>query len=320
MSTFPNTLVHHLPKIQSDHRPILIKTHGAKHSTNRQRPFKYIASLATHPDFSRLVRESWAFNRSVSEKILNLITEAQIWNQSVFGHIINRKKRLKARINGIQKSLESYPSSRLEDLDAQLRREYEEACLQEGILWMQKSRSEWINLGDRKTAYYHAKATKRRRRNLILSLKDDDGGWCDDEERLREMAVSFFRNLDYCDNSACLANAPRGLFPKLDHAQMEELRKDISNDEIRKALFDMKPLKAPGADGLHAAFFQTQWHIVVESLCSMIKGVFNGNPLEPSLNKTLIALVPKTQRPGRPLNNLGQLACVQCYIRSSRRS
>ncbi|KAH1121572.1 hypothetical protein J1N35_004732 [Gossypium stocksii] len=34
--------------------------------------------------------------------------------------------------------------------------------------------------------------------------------------------------------------------------------KQVSEDEIKKALFDMAPLKASGSDGFHALFFQSQ--------------------------------------------------------------
>ena len=59
----------------------------------------------------------------------------------------------------------------------------------------------------------------------------------------------------------------------------------------------MKPLKAPGPDGLHALFFQSQWETVGASPCSNISSIFNGQPIHESLNYTSIALIPKKDAP-----------------------
>lgn len=37
------------------------------------------------------------------------------------------------------------------------------------------------------------------------------------------------------------------------------LGNNITNEDIKQALFDMAPLKASGSDGYHAYFFQNQW-------------------------------------------------------------
>ncbi|KAI9124224.1 hypothetical protein K1719_005524 [Acacia pycnantha] len=123
---------------------------------------------------------------------------------------------------------------------------------------------EAIGLGDRNTAYYHAKAVKRRHRNIIFSLKDDAGMW--------------------------------GLFPKLDSNVIANLGRDVTIEEVHDALFGMKPMKSPGVDGLPALFFQHQWG---PSVYKFVQSVFRGEGLEPELNRTLIALIPKVARPER---------------------
>ncbi|KAI9119481.1 hypothetical protein K1719_009357 [Acacia pycnantha] len=54
----------------------------------------------------------------------------------------------------------------------------------------------------------------------------------------------------------------------------------------------MKSLRrAPGPDGLHALFFQSQWDVISPSLFKMITDIFNGGYFDPALNHTLIALI-----------------------------
>lgn len=42
---------------------------------------------------------------------------------------------------------------------------------------------------------------------------------------------------------------PTSQFLHLDQEDIDLLGKDVSNDKIKTALFDMAPLKAPGSDG-----------------------------------------------------------------------
>ncbi|KAL5736596.1 hypothetical protein ACOSQ2_031384 [Xanthoceras sorbifolium] len=71
----------------------------------------------------------------------------------------------------------------------------------------------------------------------------------------------------------------------------------FSADEIRHALFQMHPTKAPGVDGLPALFFQKYWSIVGDGVVAACLGCLNdGLPMQ-EVNSTLITLIPKKERP-----------------------
>lgn len=67
--------------------------------------------------------------------------------------------------------------------------------------------------------------------------------------------------------------------------------------EIRNTIFGMKPLKAPGTDGLHAIFYQSQWDIVGPSFYRFIKDIFSCGKIPKEINKTLLVLVLKIDNP-----------------------
>lgn len=50
----------------------------------------------------------------------------------------------------------------------------------------------------------------------------------------------------------------------------------VFDEEIKKALFDMAPLKAPSSDGLYAIFYQSQWEFIGPSICEWVKRIFSG--------------------------------------------
>lgn len=71
----------------------------------------------------------------------------------------------------------------------------------------------------------------------------------------------------------------------------------VSNEEIREAVFSMGALKAPGPDGLHALFFQSQWETIGNTICDFVKGCFTNPRMITSINANNIVLIPKTDKP-----------------------
>ncbi|KAJ1402723.1 Ribonuclease H domain [Sesbania bispinosa] len=72
-----------------------------------------------------------------------------------------------------------------------------------------------------------------------------------------------------------LMNRLLGQFPKLSTFQIDNLGREVSNEEIHRALFSMNGFKAPGSDGFHAIFFQSQWNL--HNLCWRLG---NGNQVD----------------------------------------
>ena len=79
--------------------------------------------------------------------------------------------------------------------------------------------------------------------------------------------------------------------------EQELIGMDVSDEEIRKGLWAFKPFKAPGADGLHAGFFQHFWHDVKDSIYAKVKNIFTQGIIPGYLNETLITLIPKCKNP-----------------------
>ncbi|GJU27805.1 hypothetical protein Tco_1166426 [Tanacetum coccineum] len=75
------------------------------------------------------------------------------------------------------------------------------------------------------------------------------------------------------------------------------LESPVTNCEIHKAVKELGALKAPGNDGFPGLFFQRCWHIVGDSVIMAVKQFFDTGIMPPTLNKTLVVLIPKVPCP-----------------------
>ncbi|CAM8954066.1 unnamed protein product [Rhodiola kirilowii] len=73
----------------------------------------------------------------------------------------------------------------------------------------------------------------------------------------------------------------------------EELLRDITEEEIRVAVFAQGPLKAPGLDGFPGLFYQKFWDKIKIDIISYVKQFWEEGFLNSKINKTLIVLVSK---------------------------
>ena len=76
-----------------------------------------------------------------------------------------------------------------------------------------------------------------------------------------------------------------------------KLSANVSEQEIHKAMFSLKPYKAPGMDRLHARFFQHFWNFLGQSIIEEILAVFHSKRIPNYLNQTLVVVIPKREGP-----------------------
>ena len=168
----------------------------------------------------------------------------------------NGKKRIEARLRGIQSRIAEGLNSQLLNLKCHLRKEYFEA-LQYEELWFVKSRYNWLIQGDRNTSFFHTSALIRRKRNRILCLKDSLGNWVQGERDIVELIRSGFIKLF----STSVISVPRmrwslDIWPSLLwNEDACTLSANLTRLEVKEGLESIKPLKAPRPDRIHAGFF-----------------------------------------------------------------
>ena len=68
------------------------------------------------------------------------------------------------------------------------------ACAEEGFL-KQKSRIQWIKLGDQNTSFFHKSIKARNARNVIKVITLANGCRIEDPEAIKQEAVAHFQNI-----------------------------------------------------------------------------------------------------------------------------
>lgn len=174
---FPEAFIEVLCRLHSDHNPLFLRLGGLPQMRG-PRPFKFEAAWIVHSDYQGVVQHAWGTRRGRPMEALAQVRDQSInFNKEVFGNIFKRKRNIEARIRGIQKTLERVDSLALYHLEQSLQHDYNHILFQEEVLWYQKSREQWVKLGDKNTSFFHAQTVIRRKRNKVHGLSLPNGIW-----------------------------------------------------------------------------------------------------------------------------------------------
>ena len=142
------------------------------------------------------------------------------------------------------------------------------------------------------------KATSRRRKNYIQTLNSDDGPTSDQKEK-EQIGWNHFNNLlgSYHPRECTLNIA------SLDFStcNLEVLDDPISVEEVKKAIFEMHPEKAPGPDGFTGLFYRHCWAAICTDFMAAVRKLETANSQGLYLlNSAYLSLVPKVPDASSP--------------------
>ncbi len=178
---------------------------------------------------------------------------------------------------------------------ASLRRELNLLHEKEEVHWRQRSRIARFKEGDRNTSFYHACASQRKKTNTIVGLNDDNGIWHSDKVAIDTLAVDYFSNLFFTSHLAAVGEVVNHVEPAVTFAMNEGFLVPFTNEEVKFALFQMHPSKAPSPNGMTNLFYQKIWHIVEHDVCLAVLDFLNNGHMLKNVNSTHIALIPKVK-------------------------
>ena len=295
---FPRSTVTHLSSHALDHLPIILQTKTSKFRLARSNMgFKFEESWLLWEECEAVVHEGWnkmggtgSVIANVKERIEGCGRELHAWGASKTHLDTERIKVLQKRIEVLNMS-ECTEGNKVEF--SMVSKELDDLLLKQEIFWAQHSRISWLKHGDKNTKFFHAKASQRRRRNFIQGIKNHDDIWVEDEEEIAGVATRYFENIFKAGDCDRLEECLVAVHPKMSPDMRDLLSSEYSPKEIKAALFQMGPTKAPGPDGMNALFYQKFWHIVGDDVINAVLDFLNNGIMVPDLNYTHIVLIPK---------------------------
>jgi hypothetical protein len=172
-----------------------------------------------------------------------------------------------------------------------------ELLYREEMLWLQRSKIDWLKEGDRNTKFFHSKAVWRAKKNKISKLRDSEGTVHSSTNVLEQMSTDYFKEIFSADPSLDHSKVTRLIQSKVTPEMNENLCREFTDEEIANAIFQIGPLKAPGPDGFPARFYQRNWGILKEDVSRAVKSFFRSGVLSEGVNDPAIVLIPKVEHP-----------------------
>lgn len=109
--------------------------------------------------------------------------------------------------------------------------------------------------------------------------------------------MAYFENILATSSPTGCPEALEGIDRVVSNEMNNVLDEEPTYKEVREALFQMHPTKAPEVYGFHAIFFQKLWDLIGDDVVDLVKSWWNGYVDLSSINKTCISLIPKCSDP-----------------------
>lgn len=230
----------------------------------------------------------------IQSKLLLLSGDLTTWDRIHFGNVRQEIKQLKKELDNLRAATGRFAPSHAE---TKITDRLVELYHREEILWRQRARLEWLAHGDKNTYFFHLRASRRRRKNQIKSLQLPDGRVSENKDELEEATTQFYENLYRTEGVQNMASVIDTVPRRVTDDMNSMLNAEYTQEEIKQALFQMFPLKAPGLDGFPAHFFQRHWDVCGAEVTKAVLRIVDGTESAECINDTLLVLIPKVKNP-----------------------
>ncbi|XP_047331437.1 uncharacterized protein LOC124935014 [Impatiens glandulifera] len=159
----------------------------------------------------------------------------------------------------------------------------------------QKSRQNWLSLGDSNTSFFYRKCPTRNLRNQVYKIKTSDGVIVQGQQLVHDEAIRFYRDLIGTRKESTSYNhfLHHILTKKVTMEESRRMIEVVSKEEIKQALFSMSGDKSSGPDGFNVRFFKENWGVIGHEVSEGVLEFFQDRRILKQWNVTVLNLIPK---------------------------
>ncbi|XP_060968323.1 uncharacterized protein LOC115710989 [Cannabis sativa] len=304
-SIFEVPTVSHLDFFSSDHRAIattVTSLHSTAAPPQKHSRFRFEKLWLADPESKEIISSCWSdvshpdSITNITQKLECCAKSLQQWHIRKYGHMKKRIDEAQSTVTTLNNISNHSPTTAasLKTSESIL----DDLLEQEEMYWQQRSRIDWLQLGDRNTKFFHSKASARKANNKIKFLQTEGGLRVTSKHDMAEAIQDYFEGIfqsSSVDEDA-LAAIIHSIPTTITQEMNSDLTKPFTPSEVKDALFSMGSDKSPGIDGMSAMFYQQHWDIVGDSVCSAVLNVLNHGADPTPLNSTMITLIPKKKK------------------------
>ncbi|XP_071730227.1 uncharacterized protein [Rutidosis leptorrhynchoides] len=311
----------------SDHCPILL--HYGKLDFGPT-PFKFFHSWLSYDDLNSVVLSVFNNNEDVNPglnfqaKLKKLKFKLKTWIKDNKSNEGNRKQTITARVHSIAGNLDAGTSNDAERRERlNLIQELNEIHKRSDQDLVQKSRHKWVVDGDENSQFFHSFINSRRSHQNLRGIMVD-GNWITNPSEVKSAFYEFYKNKFEAAPSFVLLNDQPAQY-KLSTFESSNLEREITETEIKQAVWDCGSSKSPGPDGFTFLFIKRFWEHLKADLVTSIQYTFNNLHMPNEAGSAFITLIPKVSNPTlikdyRPISLIGMYYKIVSKILATRLS
>ncbi|KAF7154187.1 hypothetical protein RHSIM_Rhsim01G0110800 [Rhododendron simsii] len=185
--------------VGSDHNPLILNTDFSLNKVKK--PFKFESFWTTDEACKQIIDDMWAQNVAGSDmfrlckKLRGCKDKLKEWHKKNFEDLRLQIAVLKDHLEDIQKKSEVGFSPERYIEEKVVITKLADLWQKESMFWHQRSRVNWLRMGDRNTRFFHLTTIQRRQRNQIAKLKAENGEWQTDPALIANTIQSHFSKL-----------------------------------------------------------------------------------------------------------------------------
>nr|GEU50314.1 putative RNA-directed DNA polymerase, eukaryota, reverse transcriptase zinc-binding domain protein [Tanacetum cinerariifolium] len=286
-----------LDRYLSDHMPILMRESYQDYGPT---PFKFYHYWFEYHGFDKFVEESWKeMGISDSNDYVSFTKKLGIMKEKIKTWIRSYKECANGQMNILKSELHNLDSifDKGCGVSTDVQRGQEIVCkIQdlekiEIIEMAQKAKIKWAVEGDKNSKYYHGVINKKRSKLAIRGVLVD-GTWIESPSLVKKAFFDHFKSQfeQPCSSDILLDS---DFTNKVSLAQVEDLERVVSKEEVKHAVWDCGVDKSPGPDGFTFGFYCRYWSLIEGDVFKAVDWFFQHGIIPNGGNWSFITLIPK---------------------------